>query len=106
MTINNYIKINLFQEAVKTLKYISYFLITIFILWVSYEIIFGTNPRGDLMIGINNVPKDQRNKYEPLDDKTIYKIPNGDYAIDEDYKGYKMLLDIFGIVEYKRKEAE
>lgn len=74
------------------------------LLFVTYESIFGTNPRSDTMIGINNVPKDQRYKYEPIDDKTIYKLPNGDYTLDEEYKGYKMILDKLGIVEYKREE--
>lgn len=77
---------------------------TIALLFAIYELTFGTNPRGTTMIGINTVPKDQRHIYEPINDKTIYKLPNGDYAIDENYRGYKMYIDLLGIVEYKRIE--
>jgi hypothetical protein len=91
------------NKILKAMKNIFYLSITIFVLWVAYEIIFPSNPRGTMMIGINTIPKELRYQYEPINDKTIYKLPNGDYAIDEDYKGYKMILDKFGIVEYKRQ---
>jgi len=68
-----------------------------------YEIIIGTTSSRTGMIGINSVPLNERYKYEPIKDKSLYKLANGDYAVDNNYRGYKKYLDLLGIREYKHE---
>jgi len=81
---------------------ISKIILSIISVVLVYEITIGITPSRTGMIGINSVPLNERYKYEPLNDKSLYKLPNGNYAIDDNYRGYKKYLDILGIKEYKK----